>query len=87
VTEVTYTSTITNAPAGAVTVVKGEDGVQYTYGAETVYKIFIYTTTQEIDLVSFSTQCNKKKRSATFPQPTAKFVGPAYVEATPTPSY
>jgi len=84
---VTYTSTITNAPNGPITVVNGEDGKQYTYGAETVYQVFIYTTTQDIDLVGFVNQCNKMKRSATIPQPTANAVGPAYVEAKPTPSY
>lgn len=57
ITEATYTSTITDAPDGAVTVYQDVDGQEYTYGASTIYEVYIYTTTQSIDLVGQGLDC------------------------------
>jgi hypothetical protein len=84
-TEATYTSTITEAPDGVVTVYADQDGQQYTYGASTVYEVYVYTTTQSIDLVGDGLQCggNGWKRSRA--RRTAGVLeAPAYVEARAT---
>lgn len=39
ITEATYTSTITDAPDGVVTVYSDIDGQEYTYGASTIYEV------------------------------------------------
>ncbi|TID27279.1 hypothetical protein E6O75_ATG00046 [Venturia nashicola] len=56
-TEATFTSTITDAPEGTVTVYQDKDGQEYTYGASTIYEVYIYTTTQSIDLVGIGLDC------------------------------
>lgn len=65
-TEVTYTSTITEAPEdGPITVYIDEHGDPYTYGANTVYEIYVYTTTQEVEEIGLGFDCGlfKDKRS------------------------
>jgi len=57
ITEATYTSTVTDAPGGAVTLYSGSDGQISTYGANTIYEVYIYTTTQSVDVVGQGTQC------------------------------
>ncbi|KAE9966262.1 hypothetical protein BLS_007119, partial [Venturia inaequalis] len=56
-TEATYTSTITDAPDGDVIVYQDSDGQEYTYGASTIYEIYIYTTVQSIDLIGPGFDC------------------------------
>jgi hypothetical protein len=87
VAEVTYTSTITDAPDGMVTIYEAEDGSQFTYGASTIYEVYIYTTTQDIDLLGWACDGrNKMKRNIRSPRTVANHAYPAYVEATPTPA-
>lgn len=81
-TEATYTSTITEAPNGAVTVYVDQDGQQYTYGASTIYEVYVYTTTQSIDLVGDGLQCGAWKRRAR--RTASPLTAPAYVEARAT---
>ncbi|TLD19553.1 hypothetical protein E2P81_ATG07170 [Venturia nashicola] len=50
----TFTSTITEAPEGLVTVYQDKDGLEYTYGAITVFEVYIYTTTQSVDVIGES---------------------------------
>jgi len=57
VTEATYTSTVTDAPDGVVTLYSGADGQVSTYGAETIYEVYIYTTTQSVDIVGSGVRC------------------------------
>jgi hypothetical protein len=83
VTDATFTSTITEAPPdGVVTVYYGEDGQLSTYGASTVYEVYIYTTTQEVDIIGSGVACGISwgKRTAV---PAAI---PASVMAIPTPT-
>jgi hypothetical protein len=64
VTEASYTSTMTEAPEGMVTVyVDPADSQTYTYGASTIFEVYVYTTTQNIDIVSPGQSCV----GATFP--------------------
>jgi len=88
ITEATYTSTITEAPDGVVTVYADTDGQQYTYGASTIFEVYIYTTTQSIDVIGTTIQCNaknKRRRATRTPRTAAALAVPAYVEVTPTP--
>jgi hypothetical protein len=62
------------------------DGQLYTYGASTIYEVYIYTTTQSIDLVGPGTEClafkrNKMRRT---PRTMAARAVPAFVEAKAT---
>lgn len=56
-TEATYTSTVTDAADGIVTLFSGTDGQISTYGANTIYEIYIYTTTQAVDIVGQTLDC------------------------------
>ena len=51
-----------------MTVYYGDDGYQSTYGATTIYEVYIYTTTQSVDIVGTGVQCGvswkKGKREA-----------------------
>jgi hypothetical protein len=91
ITEATYTSTITDAPDGAVTVYSDVDGQEYTYGASTIYEVYIYTTTQSIDLVGPGLECpaikqKKMKKMRRTPRTMAARAMPAFVEARATPA-
>jgi len=49
---------MTDAPQGVITVyVDPADSSTYTYGASTIFEVYIYTTTQNIDVVGFGTEC------------------------------
>jgi hypothetical protein len=50
---------MTEAPNGMVTVyVDPADQQTYTYGASTIFEVYIYTTTQNIDIVGQGQNCN-----------------------------
>jgi hypothetical protein len=83
-TEATYTSTITDAPAnGILTVYTGDDGYQSTWGMSTFYEVYIYTTTQQVDLVGSGIACGVSWAVKTGE---AEYAGPASVLAEATPN-
>lgn len=64
-----------------VTVYVDDQNQSYTYGASTIYEVYIYTTTQDIDIVGMGVQCPFKKRHARTAAPL-----PAVVMAQATPT-
>lgn len=62
------------------------DGQLYTYGASTIYEVYIYTTTQSIDLVGPGTKCLAKRKMRRTPRTMAARAVPAFVEARATPA-
>jgi hypothetical protein len=91
----TFTSTITEPPRdGTLTVYLDDDNMPWTYGAQTVYEVYVYTTTQGIDIVGEGYDCgpggykNKMKNRRAAKLPPSEIVHrrtPAQVEAFPTP--
>jgi hypothetical protein len=80
----TYTSTITEGPAdGVVTVYYGDDGQPSTWGVSTVYEVYIYTTTQAVDVVGSGVACGVSWGKRTAAPAVAPY--PATVMATATP--
>jgi hypothetical protein len=67
---------MTYAPNGVVTLyVDPADSATYAYGASTIYEVYIYTTTQNMDVIGYGTQCGGAPASIppdyppTFPAP------------------
>jgi hypothetical protein len=85
---------MTEAPDGKVTVyIDPVDSQTYTYGASTIFEVYIYTTTQNIDIVGQGQNCNG---AAPTPMPSAAwnpfasiggFFGLSSVTATPYDPY
>jgi len=76
-----------------LTVYLDDENMPYTYGAKTVYEVYIYTTTQGVDIVGSGYQCDQKRRlknkRGAKPEPPREIVhrrSPASVEAFPTPA-
>jgi hypothetical protein len=83
-TDATFTSTITDGPAdGTLTVYYGDDGRLSTWGMSTFYEVYVYTTTQDVDIVGSGIACGVQwaVKTAEGPQP-----GPASVLASATPT-
>jgi hypothetical protein len=59
---------MTEAPDGMVTVyVDPTDSQTYTYGASTIFEVYIYTTTQNIDVVGMGQNCGDAATAAPTP--------------------
>jgi len=83
-TDATFTSTITDAPAdGVLTVYYGDDGQLSTWGLSTFYEVYVYTTTQEVDVIGSGIACGISwgVKTVDAPQP-----GPASILAIATPT-
>jgi len=76
-----------------LTVYLDDNNVPYTYGARTVYEVYIYTTTQGIDLIGQAYDCSKggwveikdRRRAKRAARKIVHRRTPARVEAFPTP--
>jgi hypothetical protein len=83
-TDATFTSTITEAPAdGVLTVYYGDDNQLSTWGMSTFYEVYVYTTTQDVDIIGSGIACGISWgiKTVEAPQP-----GPASILAVATPT-